>query len=389
MRQFVKPMIVGLVMSAGGLIVLDSAEAEVVEVATVDGETLSGEIASIGDGQISIDGRDPIPIDDAVTISVPATPKRSPATTTVTLRDESIARATRVTGDATTLTIELRRVEPVRVDARSVRGVRFGSPSPESDAAWFAILDNNVRGDRIVIRRDGGALDVAEGVIESFDSNAVAFNLDGDTISAPTARLEGITFGSAADAQTKANITVADAYGCVWKSESISADGEGLSMKIGGVESMVRVPWSIVRSVGFGGSMTPLHTLEPLDRTYRAFGGLRLRDDLTSIVHARRNESTRLTLAAGTRMTYRRPDGASRLVGTVVRSDSVDSATRCQVRIVDGDGEQLWSASLDDDRGQGFDLDVGSVSRVTIEVTGGGDGTLGDRVDLINARFLR
>lgn len=362
-----------------------------VDVIPSAGESIRGDLQSIDATNIVInsgDGPVSIPLEGVARLDWPEAQSRSPSEKSLLLRNESLIPTPQLTSNGNQLTIQPRRQPPLSVDISAVHAVRFHLPRSGVDSAWLGMVAEESASDRLVIRRDENTLDTAEGVIVSIDDSVVEFEIDGDSVSAPLERLEGVIYGAipvSSQASDSSRYVVNDSYGGRWLMESLSANSTTATFKIAGQSHSIEL--ENLLSITLSGSSELLANAETVSSQWNLDIAPEVERSLTDAFLVRRH-SGNIEFPAGTEVTYRVPQGFSRLVGSAGRASDVVAATKVAITLSE-DQRELWSGAIEGDQRVGFDLDVSKSRRITIKIDSAGDGSLGDTVELSQVRFLK
>ena len=364
------------------------------------GESFDAELVSVDDGRLTVDRGDGprefaldalLRLESRIPAAEAGIDRAVEPAATVTLRDGSEIAADSVSLQNDRLTLDVGGSEPFVVPARQTLAVRFGPGSPATDPRWLGLLDEPARGDRMVIRRDGGRLDAVGGVIEAIDGDRVRFSLGGDTVQAPIERLEGLLLGGgeALDSGDTAMI-VRDTTGSVWRAErwQSAADGDAIELFLpGGLSRRLKI--DRIASVQFQGGLLSLADQKPAAASFEPY--LRTGADPSFARQwfgPRPSADGALSCVAGTTVEYRVEPGFSKLLGTVRRAPEIATAGRVRVRI-SLDEEAAWEQVLGDHESIGFELDIDRAARIRLEVLPDDDGSLGDRVEWMRLRLVK
>ena len=363
-----------------------------VEVTTTSGDTRRGEFVDLSaEGlQISEDGLEiTIPTDQLSDLKVTeAQPKTGPKTqVTFAGGTRILAREVRLEGEI--LEVELPRQTLLRASVRSARAIRFGGAMAETDAAWLGILEKESRGDTLVIRRPGNRLDPTMGIIEGIAASKVQFSLDGDSVSAPIDRLEGVIFGASDDAGASPAIVVTDVYGSKWAIDEVALSDDSGSLKLKFGEFDHELPLSLLASIRWTSGLMMLADTEPVEVTIAPSLSTNVNANLINqLLGSETIDESDLVIQGGGLSEYRVEEGFRVLQGSVRRDERVKAASDLSVKIL-LDGEVAWEESLPDSGPRGFELEVGAAKRVTLQVDSGNDGDLGTAVKFIRPRLVK
>ena len=302
--------------------------------------------------------------------------------TTVRVADGSVLRTESARTDNDSLVVDTAAGQAA-LPLASVTSVRFRPADPAVDAAWRGFIEREAAGDRLVIRRDGGRLDVVEGVIESIDADVVRFAIDGQTVAAPLARLEGVLPSQSRLGDTPAIVvTLVDGSRLAAASLTTADDGS-LSIRDGVLDA---VPAGVWRSINFGGSSVPLVVSGAIESSV----AFRVSPGLPEGMAERffLNDAAGGRLPPGTRLTFRVPDGMRRLVGSWRRPDGQTAVGDVRI-VITADGDERFAETFSGEDPIGFDVDVEGVGRLTIATGPADDGDLGDAIEMVRPRFIR
>jgi hypothetical protein len=310
---------------------------------------------------------------------------------TVQLRDGSRLKADGVTVADGQVTLELRRQPAPEIAVERLQWIRFQPPSEAVDPQWLGMLDREAAQDTLVIRREGDKLDRVGGVITGIGAEAVAFELDGQAIEAPLARLEGVIFGGTKNDTSAPPIRLTDRYGSVWHLASLGSSDQGESLavvSVGGVE--FELPLDLISRIELASGVQFLAASEPAASGYQPYiaapeGIERLGKWLGPQAVADRD----LLLRSRSSVDYRVAPGFQKFLTTMAIDPSVQRGGGCDVRLLI-DGEVAWSESLSINGDPlGVELPLQGASRLRIEVDYGGDGDVGDLVRFRQPRLIK
>lgn len=205
-----------------------------VRVTTVDGDTLSGPLRTLGAAGVQVGGdsgaaaEHTLPLDQVLSIERLERPTAAAAGPQAAIAGGSRVAIEGVTTEGTTAQLQVRNQPPLAVALKQLRWIRFGSPAAAVDPQWLGLVDRPRVADSLVVRRPGDAIDEVSGIVLSIDAEAVAFDLEGETLNAPRTRLEGLLFASTAEqiADSPGNVTVEDIDGSRWVALSLGSGSD-------------------------------------------------------------------------------------------------------------------------------------------------------------------
>jgi hypothetical protein len=393
-------------MSGFVLSVLLLAAAPPLEVRTLDGQTIGGELAELTAERLTLaDGPRRTTLETANILSIAAkgaVPSTQPADVTVELTDGSLIAAKQYVARDKHARFTLPDGQQLETPLSAIKAVRFTRTSA-LDAEWTRMAETKADAD-LLITRAGDSLDVHKGVIHEVSEDTLGFELDGETLPVKRSKVYGFIYRhGAAEVPPPAVCRVADLSGSQWAVSSLVLSGKlQLTTPAGANPSLAladvaRIDFSVGKIVYlsdlkpeavewtpyFAGRQTP----ESLKRFYaprfdRGF------DSPTLLLGGVQYEKG-IALNCRTEIVYRLPAGFRRFQATVGIDDAVRPAGKVRL-IVRGDDRQLSEIELSGgDQPQNIDLDVSGVRRLTIVADFGDSLGSGDRMLLCNARIVK
>lgn len=297
----------------------------------------------------------------------------------------------RISGE--TATLLMRRQPSLEIPLKQLDWVRFRQASAGTDPEWLGIVGQQQVDDILVIRRSADAIDQAPGIVTGADADKVEFDLGGSIIPAPVAKLEGIVFANRSP-QEASGTTVTDVMGSVWAIESLASGTEQGTVMMTLTNSVRReLKLDQIRSIQFADGATFAASLEPVTSDYTPLVKTSLDQALLKKWLGPNSDNDRdLVLRSRSSVTFRVDPEWSKFVALVVPDRRVEAGSGAVVRVRLGD-ETAWEQTIvPGDPAKGIELDVGNVSRVTLEVDFGDEaarGDAGDVIRFIEPRFLK
>ncbi|TWT67432.1 glycosyl hydrolase family 98 [Allorhodopirellula solitaria] len=374
-----------------------------VSITTSDGEVRETELTQIGpDGvHVQADAETAIiPLEELSQITF-ARDARPPLPMRAELTGGSQLSITGLTWEENSVTIAVARQSPLSVPAEQLRWVRFRPGSAATDPTWLGWLEEPRRADRLVVRRNDKALDSIDGTVLGIGSDAVDFEMRGNAISAPLAKLEGILLSGADALPASSAIRITDTSGSAWLAESIEFPAGSDSVEavlMGG--SKHAIPIDQVLSIQFSGGILALSDVEVATASYGAQGNPATRtphSDRMDNWFAPQSKDGNLHTNAPGEITLRIPDGYQKLIVAARRSRDVSQFTALQLDVI-VDGESRWTATLQDRESLGLELPISGARQITLraspmspptESSSPVSAALGGRVEWFSGRLLK
>lgn len=372
-----------------------------VQIETVDGSHQRGRLTELSDQQlrwVTAAGEQAVPLDQLLSLTRPQAGAVGAVVAQVGLANGSRVSVDAVLSDGRLVTLRRRGRDAIELPLAQLRWVRYRAAAAAVDSQWLGLVEQSRTADSLVVRRPGDVIDEVAGAVVSFDDQTVSFSLDGDTMQAPLARLEGIVLAPLGGAGNVSSgpVTVETIDGSRWIGDrliSTAADGSSAiaaQLSWGG-DLSVTLPWDEIRRVQWSGSTAPLAEQQPASSQYRPLLAIGLSSELSQRwLGAQVIAATDLQMQANSHVEYHVPDGFATLIGSVDFAAEVQQGGLCVVRIW-LDDQLVWEQTLDvaNASPRGFELPLGEARRVRLEVDSGGDGPVGDQVHFRQPRFVK
>ncbi|HJS09380.1 MAG TPA: NPCBM/NEW2 domain-containing protein [Pirellulales bacterium] len=382
------------------------AAAPLVQVNTLDGRTIEGELQTITSEAVAVQtGDTQSKINSAELHSLSLKPMAEPPSTKpsawVELADGSRVPATSFLSKDGKVTVALTDGAQLAINVKQVRSVRYSKlDDPEAEASA-----SEATGDLLGIRKRDN-VDFMEGVIGDVTKEAVHFTVEGQSIPVNPARVDSLVYAKrAADGNAPAPACIVEeTSGAELRAKSVElVEGKlRLTLLAGG---NVERPLEAVRRLDFSaGRLTYLSDLKPQSVEWTPFFDLgkqspalakflgprfdRGRED--SVMRLDEKEYKRgVSLTSRTKMVYRLPAQSKRFRAVAGIDDGVGNLGSVQL-VIQGDDRQLYSGKLGgSDPPVELDLDLAGVRRLTILVDFGDDLDVADHLNLCEARIVK
>ncbi len=295
---------------------------------------------------------------------------------------------------------------PIELPTAQLRWIQFGTLNPPGRDAWRAMVEAVRTNDAMVIGR-GDSLDSIEGTFLAMRDNRVQFDLGGEEVAAPIAKLRGVLLAGPGGSTTAAPaVRVTDAGGSRWAAGEVStipSDQSSLKLRMRLEDAVVELPWLDVTELRFDGAVLSLGG-DPVEVRVEPPLGMVLPPELSAALgpiarpvgpSADSDPARMIDMSAPASMTFRVPSGFQTLRATVGWSPAVAATGTVEVS-VRLDDEPAWQARLGGPPGEaahglplGVEVPLGSARRVTLGVQAGDDGSAGDQVRWLNPRLIK
>jgi hypothetical protein len=374
------------------------------------GPSVSGRLAGLTSAEVRLqaaDGEKVYAVGELshITVRGGAKAAESSPAVWVDLADGSRLLATGYAAASGQAAVDLLGHGTVKLLTSSIRSVRW-TPQDETLAKqWLAIVDGDSQGDVIVVRRPPAALDQWEGVLHDIEAEVVQFELDGDRLSIPRDRLEGVVYYQALGGKpAKPICQVVDVHGSQWQVQSLTLENENVRLTtVGGVD--FQIPVRQIERFDFStGNVVYLSDLTPASvrwtpffpssaassRLFKLFQPRRDRSfDGGRLLLGRKAYEKGLAIHSRTELAYRLTEDFRRLRATAGIDDRVREAGNVKL-VISGDGRPLFEKTITGKEPPlELDLDITGVRRLNVLVDFGEELDIGDHLNLGDARLTK
>ena len=372
-------------------------------VTTLDGTATEGTITAIDAEAVRIDDQAQ-PLGEVQTVDiVDVVPERlDDAGCVVQLADGTIwvaADATRTTRE-TTITLPGNESgaagETVTAPSESVRSIRLAILDEATADGWADLLDGDRRDDLLVVRK-GDRLDFVACVVGEITAETIAVRVGGRDRTLPRTKAFGVIF-PARSARTKAAAVVALTDGSRVPASAVTFDGAAFTIATATGQRLTRAADAVAAVDLAGGRMVRLASLTPRvqyeqkDRIFDGQRALRVGQNVLGMPPyvGARTDPQAIWMHSGTRARFPLPRGSVRLQATagIDEIDGADIPARPIAVSVLGDGESLWSQTLQPREPVTLDVPLDGVRQLTIEVEGFTPDGIREHLVLLGARIV-
>lgn len=385
-----------------------------VDVETLDGTRLSGELRALSVEQVQIetpDGEKTVSADRLMSVAFPktASAKSRGRKIVVTLVDGSriVVRNYQVKGEEAQLLVA-RKSSAIKVPTRDVNSVRFSGDPGSLNEAWKQLQEKPSDSDRLVIAK-GDSLDYHAGSLGEVTDSRVVFTLDGDSLKIKRKKIFGITYyHSAGRVLPKQLGRLVTSNGNRWSFVTIEMDGENFKLK---TPTGLKISLSIskIKRINFAeGKIVYLSDMKPESivwTPYLAMKGQVEKDEVESratlfspkfnksfqagpLILDGKQYSKGLAIHSRSVITYQLGKKYGRLTATTGIADRVRPQGHVQLKI-EADGRTLFDREISGtEAALPIDLDLAQADRLTITVDYGKKIDIADRLILGDAKVM-
>jgi hypothetical protein len=372
---------------------VSQASGVAVRIETSSGEVLTGQWGGVTDTFVRLEDSTAareIPLDQIVALRPePPLDASTGPPMHVTLIDGSSVYAEDIGIDDTRIKIEPRRQSSFTLPIPQIRSIRFRRGGPTTDPQWLGLVEKVSRTDMMVIRRGNEQLDPIGGVVVGLNRETLEFELDGDKITAPLERLEGVLFRSADSDAPVAKVKVDDIYGSTYLTARLepSDSSDSVEIRLAG-QVKHSIPMAQVKAITWASGRVMLAAEPPASSELATFLPASLPPGLAKAWFGPIGDGEDIIATAGGKIDYRVADGFETLAGSVGRDGPVVAGGVVKIRVL-VDDQVKWEQTLSDSMAKGFRIPVVGARRVRLEVLAGDDGDVGDQVRFSKPRLLK
>lgn len=369
---------------------------------TIDGDSVSGQLGNLTGSSLSaiLAGGESKQWDltEIARIQFDGSEKTSPPARVVLRGGSEVASAATSMEDEKLLVRSIGQPS-FTVSIRSVQSVRFRAPSSATDADWLALVEEPQRRDRLVIRREGNALDPIEGTVLEINRDSVSFDLSGNIVDAPLKKLEGVIFSTTTDRETEKPIRVRDQRGSNWMADQVNWNASDGSLRLDlGNDITHSIPLKELLEIQFSGGILYLSDAEVAEQRQPESLKALLGEDFASTWFATETDTKNLTTVLSSDHVIRIPEGYQKLVAAVRVASEVDQFAPLTVSVL-LDNRVAWTLEIQDRKPHGLILPIEDARRLTLRSAHPGPDTsktsptisnaLGHRIEWLGARLLK
>jgi hypothetical protein len=287
----------------------------------------------------------------------------------------------------------------LNVPIGKVRSIRFRAPASATDPNWLALVEEPQRRDRLVIRREGDALDPIEGTILEIKRDSVSFDLSGNQIDAPLNKLEGVIFSTSNVRVSDKTLRVHDQWGSQWMAEEANWNPNAGSLQLNLGDGITHsIPADQLLEIRLSGGILYLSDAEVAQQSQSESLNAIVGNDLAATWFTTETQAKNLTTVLASDHVVRVPEGYEKLVAAVRIAPDVDQFTPLNVSVL-LDDRPVWSLEIQDRKPHGLILPLEDARRLTLridqadadssELSPSLADALGHRVEWLGARLLK
>ncbi|MFG0286819.1 MAG: glycosyl hydrolase family 98 [Rhodopirellula sp. JB044] len=345
-----------------------------VNVVTATGENLAGELVSIDSLEAAIDTGNEVkrlPLEELSQIRFDSTPLPT-LPMRVQLSGGSLLSVTGLTWDDQTVTVNAARQSPLQIPVKELQWVRFRMGTPATNPTWLGWVEEQRRADRLAVRRNEKSLDSIDGTVTGITRTAVQFQMRGNEIEAPIAKLEGVLLSTQNAESPSAPIQVTDTSGSVWNAESVRLSNGGSHLQVQLAGSIQHdVPLNQIETLQFAGGILPLSEAEIASSSFGNASSQRGREQISVDMQNWFSPDTSdgvIHINAPGQIVFRIPDGYEKLVVAARRADAVNQFMGARLEVLLDDQLQ-WSGVLQDRKSLGLELPLGEARLLCLKAS--------------------
>lgn len=381
-----------------------------VDVETLDGRTLQGELRQLSAKEIGLRtsvGDEKIAYEELMRVDIPGeevTPAEGGAL--LQLADGSQLNVKDFTLENRKFVVASKSFQQFDVPAAALRMLRFDADQRNFDKRWEQLLEEKILGDAVVIRR-GDDLSFQESIIQSIADGKAAIQLDDLEAKVPLDRLAGLLFYQRNNRKLATPLCKLELRdGGVIFAGKIELDA-GILQVESNAGGKFAIPLTAVQAFDFAaGNIIPLTDLKADQDAWASFIPSSLSRDQLSLIYApdvrtgsaaeplelslggeSKSFANGIALHARTELTYLLPDDVRQFHAFAGLPAGASGPLKLTIT---ADKTTLIDKVLDENQSS-LDIhgDVRGARRLKIVVDFAGNGDLGDRVYLCQPRLIK
>jgi len=395
--------LVRFIIGSSAALLLCISSAFAVDIATMDGKTISGELSDLASEQLVIEAGgnvNAISLDRVMTVSWPdhkPKPDAGPGVSQqIRLTDGSRLRGSQATGDGLTVSFASSSFGTISVPFRNVKSLLLKPLDDVTREPWQELLSKSAADDRLVIRK-GDVLDFLPGVVTEYNESEISFLYDGSEIDVPIAKVFGIIHAVAMQPGTQARCAIETVTGESLLVQNVSLQGQELIASTG-PQQQIRCSTEMISRLDFSlGRVVYLSDLTPEGTEYTPFFDTiwEYQRDRTAdgkqLQLGREKFARGLWIHSKTELTYRLAGEYTRMQALMGIDHGVAAAGHGDVDvIIRGDDKVLYQGNVNARMDPiPLDLPLSGKRFLYITVDFGKGLDIGDHLDLVDARLLK
>lgn len=377
------------------------ADLPAVEVETLKGERRSGTLAAIDESTLSLRPVDSPPVDVPLAEvlelrfpgAAPPDPLIGPRVVLVDGTRLTCQEFTVKSGQARL--VETSQCGTIVLPITWIAEVRFGISTAKLDEGWKELAARESKTDLLVLKKDD-VLDFLGGVTGDVDEK-ISFLLDGDEVPVAREKVYGIVFRRKPPRLGKPACFLTLSGGDALQAYKLSWNGQSFQARLGGAAEVSLGPRDVAAVDYSAGKVRYLSQLEPRDvkwvpffdaisyhefRRDRSFDG-------GPLTLGGKSYSRGLAINSRTTLRYRIAGEYTRFQAITGIDDQIREYGLVRL-VISGDGKPLFDAEVKvKDPPRRLDLDVSGVRDLEILVDFGDESSIGDYLDLADAKLLK
>jgi hypothetical protein len=263
--------------------------------------------------------------------------------------------------------------------------VRFRPGNASTDTAWLGWLEETRRNDRLAVRRDEKTLDSLDGTVVAIGRETIQFDMGGNVIDAPIAKLEGVLLSATETESRSTGIRVNDTSGSQYVAESVELSEDADELMITLLDSIPHsIPLDQLLSIQYAGGVLRLSDAEIASSGFGLNEATNQNPELAKSMQAwfspkslsDQSIADVFAMSSPGETSFRIPTGYEKFVAAVRRKPEVHLMMPINVQVL-VDGKEQWSAILKDRETLGLELPLNDSRLLTLKISA----TTSDQLD--------
>lgn len=237
------------------LLLVASLSTTPVTVTTLDGQTVAGELRSLGSKQVVLLGAaedQTFPLDQLMLVDFhrPALSGNT-ASKVVRLTDQSVIQFDSIVQAEKNLQVQSRSFESQLLPVSEVQTIRWGAVDEKVSESWEDLASRGARDDLLVFRK-GDLLDYVAGSVSHLSEEGVTISVRGRDLTAPLERVFAVVYAKRHEQEKTSLGLLRTTSGDELKVKTISQTEDRIKVALGSGPEL-EFDLSLIREIDFGG----------------------------------------------------------------------------------------------------------------------------------------
>ena len=240
----------------------------VAKIALFSGDTLQGKLLSADANKVTLqtaNGSTENSASDIRLLSINNKPVSPKPPVEVTMLDGSKAYADKLFGKSSGYQLQYSGGEEIAIPSKVIQAARLKAIPSELEQPWLNAIKETKDADSVIVARPGNQLDRINGIIVEVREADVVFELDGQQINIPIAKLLGLVWFQRGLDRVKPFVEITTTDHSIWLAESFEWNRDKMELQTS-VGMKVSLPIAKLMGINYGSAnirwLSELETIE-------------------------------------------------------------------------------------------------------------------------------